>query len=300
MGRLTRPSTVKLRREVDEVFGNHVPRAFRLEVARLIGTVLGTAVDARGPEAEPTRGGEIVVVRGDHHALCGTETEKVGRDEIRLGIRLVVTRNLGAEHDVPGQSRAAGHVHDQRHVAIRERGEDVRAPEPREPGDGVGPRIESMPCAIQMVDLVRGQPTDAELAEQSLEAHPVEIVELRPRKRTRAHALHHRLIERAPGVRELRPVDTEAPGLAERFAFADDAAPPVDDGAEDVERERAYGLEGLTHAARHTYSRPRRAILRVPVKLVPSDHYDQSDARSEAGARALPTGVGREHRTLPP
>ena len=73
----------------------------------------------------------------------------------------------------------------------------------------------------------------------------MELVELDPRRlaaRLRLHhALHRRLVAGAPGVGERRPVDAPALRRRQRLALANDRAAPVDDGAEDVEHERADG-----------------------------------------------------------
>src|SRR5436190_20348551 len=66
----------------------------------------------------------------------------------------------------------------------------------------------------------------------------MEIVELRPRAPAGPYLVHRRLIEAAPRVGELRPVDREALRLPEGLALADDARSPVHDRPEHVERER--------------------------------------------------------------
>src|SRR5262249_30285133 len=148
---------------------------------------------------------EIVVVSSDHHALLGLQAKRLGRDRVGLGLRLVVMRWLGSEHGVPWQSGPLRHVDDQRDVAVRARGEDEAATQPGQSGNGVGPRVEAMPGAIQVVDLRFTEALDAELDEQTIEAHAVEIVELGPGQLALADAREHGLVETAPGIGELRP-----------------------------------------------------------------------------------------------
>src|SRR5213592_1482808 len=95
------------------------------------------------------------------------------------------------------------------------------------------------PGTVQVVDLLLGEPDDAELNEELVEGHPMEIVELGPRERAAPHAFEHRLVEPAPRVGERRPADPQALGAPERLAVADQARPPVDDGTEDIERQRS-------------------------------------------------------------
>src|SRR2546422_1446659 len=95
-----------------------------------------------------------------------------------------------------------------------------------------------MPGPVEMVDLAVRQPLDRELSQQLLEALTMEIVELRPRSPAAPHLVHRRLIQAAPRVGELRPVDRETFGLAEGLALADEARPPIHHRPEHVERER--------------------------------------------------------------
>src|SRR5437879_6101009 len=231
-------SAAEARGEIDEVARHHVPLARGFHVPGLTGAVLRRPRDERRTEPHRARGGQIAVVGGDHHALAGRQPEERGGRQIRLGLGLVVPRDLRPQDGVPRQPAVLGHVHDQRDVAVRERREDVLLLEPREPGHAVGPGIEAVPGPIEMVDLSVRQPLDGELRQELLEALAMEVVELRPRALAAPHLVHRRLIEAPPRVGELGPVHREALRLPESLALADEARSPVDDGAEDVEGER--------------------------------------------------------------
>src|SRR5436309_7148172 len=226
------------RGEVDEVARHHVPLPRQLHVAGLARAVLRRPRDERGAEAHRAGRGAVAVVGGDHHALLGLEAQHRGRRQVALGLGLVMARDLRPEDRVPREPAVLGHVHHQRDVAVRERRQDVLLLEAGEAGHAVRPGIEAMPRAVEMVDFSVRQPLDRELPEQLLEALAMEIVELRPRAPAAPYLVHRRLIEAAPRVGELRPVDREALRLPEGLALADDARSPVHDRPEHVERER--------------------------------------------------------------
>src|SRR5207245_338604 len=142
------------------------------------------------------------------------------------------------EDRVPREPGTLGHVHQERDVAVRERRENELPLEAHEPRYGIGPRVEAVPGAVQVVDLRLGESGDAEPDEELIERHPVEIVELGPRHRAAPHLLQHGLVEAAPRVSERCPADLQALGAPERLTLADQARPPVNDGAEDVEGQR--------------------------------------------------------------
>src|SRR3989441_1776292 len=101
-----------------------------------------------------------------------------------------------------------------------------------------------MPGVVQLLDLLLAQSAQAERLQQIVEDHAVKLIDVRPGQLALAHAVHGRVVARAPGVGELRPVDAQAFLLRQQLAFADDGAPPVDDGAEDIESQR------LDHSSR--------------------------------------------------
>ena len=68
----------------------------------------------------------------------------------------------------------------------------------------------------------------------------VQIVEFGPRQFSVLNAIHVGTVDRSPCVGEGSPVDLQSLGFAELLAFGDNARPPIDDGAEDVEGEDLY------------------------------------------------------------
>src|SRR6266545_7017164 len=94
-----------------------------------------------------------------------------------------------------------------------------------------------MPGSIEMADLILAQPRDSEVDEEAIERHAVKIVEFGPRKLTAADALEVWLVLGAPGVGEPGPVNGQPSDSPELSPLPNNAAAPVDDGAEDVEGE---------------------------------------------------------------
>jgi hypothetical protein len=76
---------------------------------------------------------------------------------------------------------------------------------------------------------------DAARGQQPVQDAPVQPVDVRPRQRTAAHLLHRRRVAGAPGECKFTTVHRQA----QACHFGGDAAVPVDDGAEDVEAQRA-------------------------------------------------------------
>src|SRR5215831_6460396 len=231
-------------RQIDEVAGDDIPFARRLHVFGLSRAVLARPRHEGRAQTDGARRGEVAVVGGDHHAFARRQSQERGRRQVRLRLRLVVAGDLRAEHRIPGKAAVLGHVHHQRDVAVGQRRQDELLLEARETGHRVGPRIEPMPGAVEMIDLRLRKALDAELDQERVEALAMEIVELRPRAPAAADLVHRRLVEPAPGVGELRPVDAETVFLAEGLALADQARAPVHHGAEDIERERLDVLDG--------------------------------------------------------
>src|SRR5581483_2181461 len=109
--------------------------------------------------------------------------------------------------------------------------------ESRESLHRIRPGIEAVPGAIELCPLCFAEAGEAVLRQELVEDHAVEIVDARPREIAAAHALHRRLISRAPVVGEARPIGGDALLATEPLELADDAAAPIDDGAENVENE---------------------------------------------------------------
>src|SRR5262245_21332141 len=267
-------SAAEPRRQVLEALGDHVPLLLGLEIGRLPRAMLRRPRHERGAEAERARVAEVAVVGGHHQALRGLEVEHRGGREIGLRQGLVGPGDLGAQHGVPRQPCAPRHVHDERDVAVRQRRQDVLLPQAREAGHGVGPRIEPVPGAVQLVGLGLAEALDAELDDELVEAQAVQVIQLRPRDLIDPHLRHGRLVERAPAIGERRPVHAgDALALLERLAFADEAGPPVDHRAEHIERQ---GLDRIDHGdcplpvGRQLRPHSRRDARRAPSARAPS------------------------------
>src|SRR6185437_12032394 len=84
-----------------------------------------------------------------------------------------------------------------------------------------------------------------------VEDHAVQLVDLRPWQLAAAQALHRRLIAAAPLLGECLPIEGDAALAAEGCQLAQDAAMPVDHGAEHVEDQR---LDAAAHILRHRIS----------------------------------------------
>src|SRR5262245_18479061 len=174
---------------------------------------------------------------GDHQALSRPEAKHLGRGSIRLWRRLVGARYLGAQDGVPWQAGPPGHVDHERDIPVRECRQGEPSPEPGQPGNGIGPGVEPVPGSVQVLDLLLAERGDGELSEHGAQALAMQVIELCPRAAPAPHLLEGRLISAAPGFGEAPPVRGYAPAPGELLPLANDAAPPVDHGAEDVEGE---------------------------------------------------------------
>ena len=205
---------------------------------------------------------------GDHHALLGLEAQQVGRGQVGLGVGLVVPGQLGRQHRVPRDARVLRHVDEQGHVAVRQRRQHVAPLQPRQPLDGVGPRGQAVPGAVQVVELLLGQALEPVLRDQLVEDHPVQVVDLRPPQLAPPHAAHRGAVAAPPVVGERGPVGLDALAAPDRLALPGDARPPVDHRAEDVERHRPHALHPLAQllprGARRERLGPRKGRRHQP------------------------------------
>src|SRR5712671_2008867 len=97
----------KLGRELLEAGGGEIHRNLGGGLSGA-GAVLVRPRHMGGGQAERRGRLEVVAVRGDHHALAGSEVESPGGGEIDPRLGLVVARDLGAKDGVPRQAVAAG------------------------------------------------------------------------------------------------------------------------------------------------------------------------------------------------
>src|SRR5262249_24434244 len=125
-------------------------------------------------------------------------------------------------------------------IAVRKGRDNVLALQPGKAIDAIGPAVEAMPGAIEVVELRLAQADDAELRQQCDEVLAMQIVELRPRALAAAHLGHRRLIARPPAVGKIVPVEGITLGCQRRLRLAGDAVAPIYHGAEHVEGQRLY------------------------------------------------------------
>src|SRR5262249_286348 len=101
----------------------------------------------------------------------------------------------------------------------------------------IRPRIETMPCQIEIVDQRVGQSGNTETRKNAREIAPVQNVELAEGSAAGADLLHGRLIFGAPGIGKGEPVKRKAKRLENALGFPRDAGAEIDEGTEDVEEE---------------------------------------------------------------
>ena len=228
-------------RKSDATTSNGCSAARSVDLPR---AMLGRPGDEGGAKAERARGLEVGVVGGDHHAPVRREAEQIGGAEIGGGQRFVRAGDLGAEDRVPRQPRAPGHVDQQRHVAVGQGGEDEAPLQPGQALDRIRPRLEPMPGAVQMLDLVRPAVRRGRTHRARPKVLAMQVIEPDPRAAAAAHLLHRGLIERAPAIGDGLPVALDAARAEEAAQLARDAAAPVDHRAEHVKRERGDLVQG--------------------------------------------------------
>src|SRR5262245_19504052 len=99
-----------------------------------------------------------------------------------------------------------------------------------------------MPGEIELVEHLRVDLLKSELRQNALEHAPMDDVELDEGNLAGAQLVHARLILRAPGVREGKPVERVSQGAQDRARLARNTIAPIDHGAEDVEHERLHAV----------------------------------------------------------
>jgi hypothetical protein len=214
------------------------------QIAALRRPVFGGPCDEAGGQAAGARGMQVVVVGGHHHDLRGRQVELPTHTEVGVRVRLVALEVLGREDQVPGQTGALGHVRQQRDVAVGQRADQVAPLQPRQAGHAVGPRVQAVPGAVDVRALRRRHASQAEHRQQLAQAFVVQRVERPEADLAAAHALHLRLVARAPQVGQAQPVGVQPLRRPPGAEVARDAAAPVDHGAEGVEDDGLHGGHG--------------------------------------------------------
>jgi hypothetical protein len=156
------------------------------------------------------RGLKVIGVGRDHHAVGGRQVESIAGGEIDARLGLVVARDLRAEDRIPGKIVAASEIDHQRDIAVRDRRELEALLEPRKPGRGIGPAVESVPCQVEIARHVLRQSREPEALADSIEIVPVQDVELAEGDAAGTHLLHGGLVLVTPGIGEGKPVELMA------------------------------------------------------------------------------------------
>ncbi len=186
------------------------------------------------------RGLQVVVMGGDEHHVARLAGEQRHGAPVRLRVGLVMPEDLGRENRIEAQIGVPRQIDEQRHVAVRERREDVPLAQAHEPRARVRPGLERVPTPHDPGAIVRRERAlDREARGELLERCGVQLVEIAPRERARSNARHRRPIGRAPRVDERGPIARDAALGAERGQVANDTRAPVHERPEHVEEERA-------------------------------------------------------------
>ena len=179
---------------------------------RCLGTELQRTVHVGRAQPAGLGGLQVAGVRGHQHQFVRRAAEQPCGHQVHLGVGLVLADQLAGEHAVPGQAGVAGHVHQQRDVAVGQRADRVSAAQPVQAADRVGPRHQAVPDKVELHQFRLGQRLQAEARHQAVEDLPVQGVDVGPVLAGPARAVHRRCVARAPGIGEGRPVDLQAPG----------------------------------------------------------------------------------------
>ena len=111
------------------------------------------------------------------------------------------------------------HIDQQGDVAVRKGRDDEFSAQARQSSDSVRPRLETMPGAVQILFLGLTQSIDFELYQQAVENHPVQGVDVGPRKLSAANTIHGGSVTGTPRVGESLPVGlrSASPGPAPKL-----------------------------------------------------------------------------------
>jgi len=221
----------------DEVRRQRVELALGPGFHRTTRTALQRSRYISRAQAAPCGGAQVAGVRRHQHHLPRLQAQHAGGAQVDLGVGFVVLEQFGAQHRVPGQAGVFGHVDQQRHVAVAERGDRVTLLQPVQAGHAVGPGQQAVPDAVEVgrVHFVQLQPAGDQ---QPVQDASVQAVDVGPGQGAGAHLVHGGLVAGAPVVGEYGPVlRRQGQPLLQQLAFAGDGRAPVDDGAEDVEAQ---------------------------------------------------------------
>ena len=177
-------------------------------------------------------------MRGDQTHLLRPQAQYIGGSQIRFGHRLVRLHDFRAQNCVPRNAGAFRHVQHQNDVAIRKRRNNASGLESREAAERIGPRIQPMPCQIQLIHFLGRNAGGInsivrQHRQQVLAVQDVEPCEGPP---AAAYFLHGRTIPATPCVGEFRRIDAiNRMPRQKQGCVARHAAAPIHDRAEYIE-----------------------------------------------------------------
>lgn len=145
--------------------------------------MLERAIDKRAPQARRAGGGEIAGVGGHHHHLPGIEPKQASGGQVHPGRRLVDPGQLRREQAVKAQVPVAREIHEQRGVAIGNRGRDIPAAQQLKPAAHIGPRLKLVPRGHEPTTILL-RSREPPPTEQVLERREMQLVKVAPRTLT--------------------------------------------------------------------------------------------------------------------
>ena len=181
---------------------------------------------------------QVEFVRRDHHDGFGRQAKQTGGRAVDLRVRLVAIGQLSGKYAVPREACVPGKVDKQRHVAVGERGRDISFSEPPKAFGNVGPGSQSVPHTVETLDLRFRKARETILLQEAVQDQPVKSVQGRPGQLALSDAVHRGAVSRPPGVGKRLPIRIDSVRPPQAFSFFNHTATPVDDGPENVERER--------------------------------------------------------------
>ena len=95
-----------------------------------------------------------------------------------------------------------------------------------------------MPGTVEVINFSFGKAIEAELNDQIIQNHSVKIINVGPGKLSRANFVHGGSVACPPAVRKCAPVDLQVFLLCEQSALSDNGRAPVNNGTEDVKKQR--------------------------------------------------------------
>ena len=126
----------------------------------------------------------------------------------------------------------------------------------------IGPGVKPVPDAVDMSALLLGKLRKAKLRQQVTQCFVVQVIEIGPRNLAPTYTLLLRLIPASPKVCQLSPVGLDALRRSPVGQIADDAAAPVDHGAEGIKDNCLDGTQICFHKQSRQFRKPLRRWLR--------------------------------------